>query len=97
MKEKLEFYWLIVLVTMTTSRSHVKHKNDMFTARGEDMKEGRILVFHLYLNYKNYFFCLVNCAILLIEPTVQWKPTGMEDDLLYDAPRDEVKSDFSRF
>ena len=40
MKRKLAFYWLIVLVTMTTPiSSHVKDKNDMFTARGEDMKE----------------------------------------------------------
>ena len=38
MKRKLAFYWLIVLVTMTTPIfSHVKDKNDMFTARGEDM------------------------------------------------------------
>ena len=38
MKRKLAFYWLIVLVTMTTPiSSHVKDKNDMFTARGEDM------------------------------------------------------------
>ena len=38
MKRKLAFYWLIVLFTMTTPiSSHVKDKNDMFTARGEDM------------------------------------------------------------
>ena len=38
MKRKLTFYWLIVLVTMTTPiSSHVKDINDMFTARGEDM------------------------------------------------------------
>ena len=38
MKTKLAFYWLIVFVTMTTPMiSHVKDKNDMFTARGEDM------------------------------------------------------------
>ena len=38
MKRKLAFYWLIVFVTMTTPiSSHVKDKNDMFTARGEDM------------------------------------------------------------
>ena len=38
MKTKLAFCWLIVLVTMTTPiSSHVKDKNDMFTARGEDM------------------------------------------------------------
>ena len=38
MKRKLAFYWLIVLVTMTTPiSSHVKDKNDMFTVRGEDM------------------------------------------------------------
>ena len=38
MKRKLAFNWLIVFVTMTTSIfSHVKDKNDMFTARGEDM------------------------------------------------------------
>ena len=37
MKRKLAFYWLIVLVTMTTpTSSHVKDKNDMFPARGED-------------------------------------------------------------
>ena len=38
MKRKLAFYWLIVFVTMTTAiSSHVKDKNDTFTARGEDM------------------------------------------------------------
>ena len=38
MKRKLVFYWVIVLVTMTTPiSSHVKDKNDMFTACGEDM------------------------------------------------------------
>ena len=38
LKRKLAFYQLIVLVTMTTPiSSHVKDKNDMFTARGEDM------------------------------------------------------------
>ena len=38
MKSKLAFYWLIVLVTMTTPiSSHVKDKNDMFTARGKGM------------------------------------------------------------
>ena len=38
MKTKLAFYWLIMFVTMTTTiSSHVKDKNDMFTARGEDM------------------------------------------------------------
>ena len=37
-KEKIAFYWLIVLVTMTTpTSSHVKDKNDAFTASGEDM------------------------------------------------------------
>ena len=38
MKTKLAFYWLIVFFTMMTPIfSHVKDKNDMFTARGEDM------------------------------------------------------------
>ena len=38
MKRKLAFYWVIVLVTMTTPiSSHMKDKNDMFTARSEDM------------------------------------------------------------
>ena len=38
MKRNLAFYWVIVLVTMTTPvSSHVKDKNDMFTVRGEDM------------------------------------------------------------
>ena len=38
MKRKLAFYWLIVFVTMTTDiSSHVKDKNNTFTARGEDM------------------------------------------------------------
>ena len=38
MKRKLAFYWLIAFVSVTTSIfSHVKDKNDMFTARGEDM------------------------------------------------------------
>ena len=38
MKRKIAFYWLIVFVTMTTPIfSHVKDKNDMFTARSEDM------------------------------------------------------------
>ena len=38
MKKKLASYWLIVFVTITTSIfSHVKDKNDMFTARGEDI------------------------------------------------------------
>ena len=38
MKRKLAFYWVIVLVTMTTPIfPHVKDKNDMFTARGKDM------------------------------------------------------------
>ena len=48
-KRKLACYWLIVLVTMTTPiSSHVKDKNDMFTARGEDdfLVKGEILVFH---------------------------------------------------
>ena len=37
-KRKLAFYRLIVFVTMTTDiSSHVKDKNDTFTARGEDM------------------------------------------------------------
>ena len=35
MKTKVAFYWLIVLVTMTTPiSSHVKDKNDVLTARG---------------------------------------------------------------
>ena len=35
---KLSYYWLIVLVTTTTSISpHVKDKNSIFTARDEDM------------------------------------------------------------
>ena len=35
---KLAFYWLIVLVTMATPiSSHVKYKNGMYTACGEDM------------------------------------------------------------
>ena len=38
MKRKLAFYWLIVFVTMMTAiSSHVKDKNDMFTACGEYM------------------------------------------------------------
>ena len=38
MKRKLALYWLIVFVTMMTPTfSHVKDKDDMFTARGEDM------------------------------------------------------------
>ena len=38
MKRKLAFYWLIVFVTMRTPIfSHLKDKNDMFTACGEDM------------------------------------------------------------
>ena len=38
MKTKLAFYWVIVLVTMTTPiSSHVKDKNYMFTVRSEDM------------------------------------------------------------
>ena len=38
MKWKLGFSWLIVLVTLRRPiSSHVKYKNDMFTARGEDM------------------------------------------------------------
>ena len=38
LKENLAFYRPIVLVTMTTPiSSHVKDKNDMFTARREDM------------------------------------------------------------
>ena len=38
MKKELAFYWLIVYVFMTSPIfSHVKDKNDMFTARGEDM------------------------------------------------------------
>ena len=42
MKMKLTFYWLIVFVTMTTPVfSHVKDKNDISTARGEDMKKGK--------------------------------------------------------
>ena len=37
MKTKLAVYWLIVFVTMTTPTfSHVKDKNHMFSARGED-------------------------------------------------------------
>ena len=37
MKRKLAFYWLIVFVTMTTPiSSHVKDKNHMFSAGGED-------------------------------------------------------------
>ena len=37
-KRKLSFYWLIVFVTMTTPIfSHVKDKNNKFTAHGEDM------------------------------------------------------------
>ena len=44
MTRKLAFYWLIVFVTMTILIfSHVKDKNEMFNARGEDMifNEGR--------------------------------------------------------
>ena len=38
MEGKLAFYWLVVLVTITTPIfSHVKDKNDMFTVCGEDM------------------------------------------------------------
>ena len=38
MKRKLAFYKLIVFVTITTPIfSYVKDKNDMFTARDEDM------------------------------------------------------------
>ena len=37
-KGKLAFYWLIVFITMTTAiSSHVKDKNNTFTACGEDM------------------------------------------------------------
>ena len=57
MKRKLAFYWLIVVVTMTTAiSSHVKDKNDTFTARSEDMiflVKGEILVFHQYLHVYN--------------------------------------------
>ena len=59
MKRKLAFYWLIVFVTMTTAiSSHVKDKNDTFTARGEDMiflVKGEILVFHQYLYNKSFY------------------------------------------
>ena len=38
-KGKFAFYWLIVLVIMMTPiSSHVKDKNNIFTARGEDVK-----------------------------------------------------------
>ena len=38
MKRKPLLYWLIVFATMATPIfSHVRDKNDMFTARGEDM------------------------------------------------------------
>ena len=37
-KRKVAFYWLIVFVTITTPIfTHVKDKNDMFTARDEDV------------------------------------------------------------
>ena len=53
MKRKLAFYWLIVFVTMMTLIfSHLKDKNDMFTAHGERydlLVKGEILVFHQYL------------------------------------------------
>ena len=62
MKRKLAFYWLIVFVTMTTAiSSHVKDKNDTFTARGEDMiflVIGEILVFHQYLYNKITYLML---------------------------------------
>ena len=51
MKGKSALYWLIVFVTMTTSIfSHVKDKNDMFTARGKDMifSQKKNLVFNQY-------------------------------------------------
>ena len=38
LSEKLYCNWLIMLVTMATPiSSHVKDKNSIFTARGEDM------------------------------------------------------------
>ena len=50
---KFSCNWLIMLVTMATPiSSRVKDKNNMFTARDEDMiflVKGKILVFHQYL------------------------------------------------
>ena len=50
MKGKLAFYWIIMLVTMTTPIPlHMEDKNDMFTVRGEDYDffvRRIILVFH---------------------------------------------------
>ena len=46
---KLDLYWLIVLVTMTTpTSSRVKDKNNIFTVRGEEkvfLVKGKIPVF----------------------------------------------------
>ena len=50
MKGKLAFYWIIMLVTMTTPIFlHMEDKNDMFTVRGEDydfFERRIILVFY---------------------------------------------------
>ena len=55
MKGKLAFYWLIVLVRMTTPiSSHVKDKNVTLSARGDYFFfERRILEFHQYLQVYN--------------------------------------------
>ena len=75
MKRKLAFYWLIVFVTMTTPKfAHVKDKNYMFTARGEDMiflVKGKILVFHQYLYNKiQYQMCGISVPFLARLPSV---------------------------
>ena len=63
MKGKLAFYWLIVFVTMTTPIfSHVKDKDDLYTARGEDMifsQEG-----------KSYYF--ISIYTVKASPTFFW-------------------------
>ena len=74
MKTKLAFYWLIVFFIMMTPTcifSHVKDKNDMFTACGEDMiflAKGEILVFHQYLYNKYYYFLLMIPQFIQKEP-----------------------------
>ena len=59
LSEKLYCNWIIMLVTMATPiSSHMKDKNSIFTARGEDnydfLVKGEILVFHQYLYNKRW-------------------------------------------
>ena len=77
---KLSCNWLIMLVTMATPiSSHVKDKNNIFTARDEDdfFVTGKILVFHQYLYNKKALVAATTQVIWLSACITHWSYLGI--------------------